>query len=81
MQLSDFNYDLPPELIAQHPLAQRSASRLLELGKSAGVGPECIDRSFTDIVQLIDSKDLLIFNDTRVIPARLVGRKETGGHV
>ncbi len=81
MQLSDFNYDLPPELIAQHPLPQRSASQLLELAHSADGRPECIDRSFTDIVQLIGSNDLLIFNDTRVIPARLFGQKETGGQV
>jgi len=81
MQLSDFNYDLPPELIAQHPLPQRSASRLLELAHSADGRPECIDRSFTDIVQLIGPNDLLIFNDTRVIPARLFGQKETGGQV
>ncbi len=81
MQLSDFNYDLPPELIAQHPLPQRSASRLLELAYSADGRSECIDRSFTDIVQLIGPNDLLIFNDTRVIPARLFGQKETGGQV
>ncbi len=81
MKLSDFNYDLPPELIAQHPLPQRSASRLLELGQAVDGGPECIDRSFTDIVQLIGPNDLLIFNDTRVIPARLFGQKETGGQV
>jgi S-adenosylmethionine:tRNA ribosyltransferase-isomerase len=81
MQLSDFNYDLPPELIAQHPLPQRSASRLLELAHSADGRSECIDRSFTDIVQLIGPNDLLIFNDTRVIPARLFGQKETGGQV
>ncbi len=81
MQLSDFNYDLPPELIAQHPLPQRSASRLLELVQTADGRPECIDRSFTDIVQLISPNDLLIFNDTRVIPARLFGQKETGGQV
>jgi len=81
MQLSDFNYDLPPELIAQHPLSQRSASRLLELAQAADGRPECIDRSFTDIVQLISPNDLLVFNNTRVIPARLFGQKETGGHV
>ena len=81
MQISDFNYDLPPELIAQHPLPQRSASRLLELAHSADGRSQCIDRSFTDIVQLIGPNDLLIFNDTRVIPARLFGQKETGGQV
>ena len=81
MQLSDFNYDLPPELIAQHPLAERSASRLLELAQTADGKPLCLDRSFSDIVQLINENDLLVFNDTRVIPARLFGQKETGGQV
>jgi len=81
MQLSDFNYDLPPELIAQHPLAERSASRLLELAHTADGKPLCLDRSFSDIVQLINENDLLVFNDTRVIPARLFGQKETGGQV
>lgn len=81
MQLSDFNYDLPPELIAQHPLAKRSASRLLELAQTAAGKPLCLDRSFTNIVQLIGENDLLVFNDTRVIPARLFGQKETGGQV
>lgn len=81
MQLSDFNYDLPAELIAQHPLPERSASRLLELDCVSDGKPKCIDRSFADIVQLISGNDLLIFNDTRVIPARLFGQKETGGQV
>ena len=81
MQLSDFNYDLPAELIAQHPLAERSASRLLELTQTDDGKLRCLDRSFNDIVQLIGKQDLLVFNDTRVIPARLFGQKETGGHV
>jgi S-adenosylmethionine:tRNA ribosyltransferase-isomerase len=81
MQLSDFDFDLPPELIAQHPLAQRSASRLLELSKTSDGNALCLDRVFADIVQLINPNDLLIFNDTRVIPARLFGQKDTGGRV
>jgi S-adenosylmethionine:tRNA ribosyltransferase-isomerase len=81
MQLSDFNYDLPAELIAQHPLAERSASRLLELTQTDDGKLRCLDRSFNDIVQLIGKQDLLVFNDTRVIPARLFGQKETGGHL
>ncbi len=81
MQLSDFNYDLPAELIAQHPLAERSASRLLELAQTDDGKLRCLDRSFNDIVQLIGKQDLLVFNDTRVIPALLFGQKETGGHV
>lgn len=81
MQLSDFNYDLPAELIAQHPLAERSASRLLELAQTDDGKLRCLDRSFNNIVQLIGKQDLLVFNDTRVIPARLFGQKETGGRV
>jgi len=76
MQLSDFNYDLPPELIAQHPLANRSDSRLLEVA-SNGIH----DRAFVDISQIARPGDLFIFNDTKVIPARLYGQKETGGQV
>ena len=77
MQLSDFNYDLPTELIAQHPLANRTDSRLLEV-KSHG---DLIDHQFKDILNLIRPGDLLVFNDTKVIPARLHGKKETGGIV
>jgi S-adenosylmethionine:tRNA ribosyltransferase-isomerase len=76
MQLSDFNYDLPPELIAQHPLANRSDSRLLEVAADG-----LHDRAFIDISQIAKPGDLFIFNDTKVIPARLHGQKETGGQV
>ena len=76
MQLSDFNYDLPPELIAQHPLANRSDSRLLEVAANG-----LHDRAFVDISQIAKPGDLFIFNDTKVIPARLYGQKETGGQV
>ena len=80
MQLSDFNYTLPPELIAQEALKERSASRLLHL--DAQINPaQLFDRQFTDITNLIDKDDLLVFNDTRVIPARLHGYKESGGKV
>jgi S-adenosylmethionine:tRNA ribosyltransferase-isomerase len=81
MQLSDFNYDLPPELIAQHPLANRTDSRLLELNIEGGNVAQLIDRQFPDILKLIKPGDLLVFNDTKVIPARLHGKKETGGNV
>ena len=81
MQLSDFNYDLPPELIAQHPLANRTDSRLLELNIEGGNVAELIDRQFPDILKLMKTGDLLVFNDTKVIPARLHGKKETGGIV
>ncbi|HVT34711.1 MAG TPA: tRNA preQ1(34) S-adenosylmethionine ribosyltransferase-isomerase QueA [Nevskiaceae bacterium] len=76
MQLSDFDYDLPPELIAQQPAAQRSASRLLHLD-AAGAH----DRMIRDLPQRLRPGDLLVFNDTRVIPARVHGRKESGGKV
>lgn len=77
MRLSDFNYNLPTELIAQHPLANRTDSRLLEV-KSNG---DLLDHQFKDILNLIKPGDLLVFNDTKVIPARLHGKKETGGIV
>jgi S-adenosylmethionine:tRNA ribosyltransferase-isomerase len=78
MLRSDFAYDLPEELIARHPAARRSDSRLLHLDGSSG---SIIDRQFTDLPLLLRSGDLLVLNDTRVIPARLHGRKQTGGHV
>jgi S-adenosylmethionine:tRNA ribosyltransferase-isomerase len=78
MNRSDFNYDLPPELIAQAPPAERSSSRLLVLDGSSG---RIDDRRFGDLPQLLDPRDLLVFNDTRVLPARLFGRKATGGQL
>src|SRR4051812_8843193 len=78
MKLEDFDYELPRELIAQLPLSERSASRLLHLDGTSGA---LADRSFTDIVELIAPEDLLILNDTRVIKARLQGRKKSGGKV
>lgn len=74
--LSDFDFDLPPELIAQVPLAERSASRLLDLS-----GTTLVDRHFTDLVDQLQPGDLLVFNDTRVIKARFFGVKQTGGKV
>ncbi len=76
MNRSDFNYTLPQELIAQHPLAQRTDSRLLCLNGDSG---EVSHRQFVDLPGLLSAKDLLVFNNTRVIPARLWGQKETGG--
>lgn len=81
MQLSDFNYELPPELIAQHPLANRTDSRLLEVQVNRENRAHLVDRQFKDILDLIRPGDLLVFNDTKVIPARLHGKKETGGNV
>ena len=81
MQLSDFNYELPADLIAQHPLANRTDSRLLEVKAEGDNHVQLIDRQFKDILNLIKPGDLLVFNDTKVIPARLHGKKETGGNV
>lgn len=78
MKKSDFNYDLPDVLIAQTPLPSRAASRLLCMDKVTG---ELADRQFAEFVELIQPNDLLVFNDTKVIPARLFGNKATGGKV
>lgn len=78
MQRRDFHFDLPDDLIARYPLKERSASRLLCLDGSSGA---LQDRQFTDLPGLLRPGDLLVFNDTRVIPARLLGRKESGGRV
>lgn len=78
MKKSDFNYLLPESLIAQRPLTNRNASRLLCLNLETG---QITDKQFTDFIDLINDKDLLIFNDTKVIPARLYGKKDSGGKV
>ncbi|MFL6619066.1 MAG: tRNA preQ1(34) S-adenosylmethionine ribosyltransferase-isomerase QueA [Povalibacter sp.] len=78
MRRSDFTYELPAELIAQRPAAQRTGSRLLHLDTMSGV---TADLQFTDFPSLLRANDLLIFNDTRVIPARVIGAKPTGGQV
>ena len=78
MRRTDFTYDLPPELIAQQPLAERSASRLLTLDGASGA---LADRQMRDLPELVAPGDLLVFNDTRVIPARLFAIKESGGKV
>ncbi|MBE7367320.1 tRNA preQ1(34) S-adenosylmethionine ribosyltransferase-isomerase QueA [Ramlibacter pallidus] len=72
--LGDFDFALPPELIAQHPAAERSASRLLD-----GTGETPVDRVFRDLPSLLRAGDLLVFNDTQVVKARLFGEKPTGG--
>jgi len=78
MQLSDFRFDLPPELIAQHPLPGRGDSRLLALDGSNGA---LRDWHFADLPALLRPGDLLVFNNTRVMRARLFGQKATGGRV
>ncbi|HMA90013.1 MAG TPA: tRNA preQ1(34) S-adenosylmethionine ribosyltransferase-isomerase QueA [Burkholderiales bacterium] len=78
MRVADFDYALPEELIAQRPAAERSGSRLLHLDGASGA---LQDLAFTDFPALIGACDVLVLNDTRVIKARLVGRKNTGGRV
>lgn len=79
MKTSDFYYDLPEELIAQHPLEDRSSSRLMVLDKTSG---KTLDMHFKDLPSLLRKGDVLVINNTRVIPARLIGaRKDTGSPV
>ena len=78
MRLSDFDYELPDELIAQHPAEQRSLSRMLHVD---GANGEIDDRQFLDLPSLLRAGDLLVFNNTRVMAARLHGQKDTGGKV
>ncbi len=76
MRVADFSFDLPDELIARYPMAQRNASRLLTLdGNSGALG----DKQFTDLLEMINPGDLMVFNNTRVIPARMFGQKASGG--
>ncbi len=78
MKKSDFYYNLPDALIAQFPLDQRDASRLLCMDRHTGA---IKDQYFTDIINLLNEDDLLVFNNTKVIPARLYGKKQTGGKI
>jgi S-adenosylmethionine:tRNA ribosyltransferase-isomerase len=77
VRVSEFDYELPAELIAQHPAPRRSASRLLHLDS----GGKLTDLTFSDLAELVDERDTLVLNDTRVIKARLFGRKPSGGQV
>ena len=72
--LSDFNFELPPQLIAQHPAAERSGSRLLD-----GSSSTMVNRIFRELPELLKAGDLLVFNDTKVIKARIFGEKASGG--
>ena len=74
--LSDFDFELPPELIAQHPAAERSASRLLDAREA-----ELVDRHFYELPEQLQAGDLLVFNDTQVIKARIFGEKSSGGKI
>jgi S-adenosylmethionine:tRNA ribosyltransferase-isomerase len=78
MRVSEFDYDLPPELIAQHPAPRRTASRLLHLDAANGA---LRDLAFADLPGLVDARDVVVLNDTRVVKARLAGRKPSGGKI
>ena len=78
MNLTDFQFDIPRELIAQHPTNERAASRLLVM---EGMSGELQDLQFSNLSSLLNPDDLLVFNNTKVIPARLLGKKESGGKV
>ena len=78
MKTADFAFELPAELIAQEPLPERSASRLLTVEANTAA---CSHLTFRDLPQLLTADDLLVFNNTRVIPARLFAQKQTGGRV
>ncbi len=77
-RLRSYNYDLPPELIAQQPMDRRDQSRLMAVNRSLG---RVLHRRFSDLPSFLEEGDLLVVNDTRVIPARLEGKKPTGGRV
>ena len=81
LTLNDFDYSLPPDLIAQAPLAQRSASRLLVVRAPVDGAEALLDSSFADLPALISPQDVLVFNDTRVIHARVHGTKASGGQI
>ena len=76
MRVADFTFELPDSLIARHPLAERRGSRLLTLD---GVSGALAHRQFTDLLEHLRPGDLMVFNNTRVIPARLFGQKASGG--
>ena len=78
MKTHDFWYDLPEELIAQTPLQQRDTSRLMMLDRSSG---KVQHRHFYDVIEYLQPGDCLVMNDSRVLPARLLGRRPTGGAV
>ena len=81
MKLSDFSYALPPHLIAQQALQDRTASRLLMVENTENDTASCQNKIFSDLIDFIQPDDLLVFNNTRVIPARLYGKKSTGGKI
>lgn len=81
LSVADYDYELPDEYIARYPLAERSASRLMYLPAQKGSNTAIQDRQFADLPELLESGDLIVFNDTKVMKARLFGQKDTGGKV
>ena len=79
MNVSDFDFDLPEELIAHYPMPERTQSRLLVVSPRGNQSPELQHKTFADVESLIKPGDVLVFNDTKVVPARLFGQKQTGG--
>lgn len=81
LSVADYDYELPDEYIARYPLAERSASRLMYLPAQQGDTTEVQDRQFAELPELLEAGDLIVFNDTKVMKARLFGQKDTGGKV
>ena len=81
LSVADYDYDLPDEYIARYPLAERSASRLMYLPAQKANTAVIQDRQFSDLPELLQAGDLIVFNDTKVMKARLFGQKDTGGKV
>ncbi len=79
MNVSDFDFELPDELIAHYPMPERANSRLLVVSPKAGEKPDLQHKVFSDIVSFVNPGDVLVFNDTKVVPARLFGHKASGG--
>lgn len=79
MNISDFDFDLPDELIAHYPMPERTQSRLLVVSPKGKQSPELEHKTFAEVESLINPGDVLVFNDTKVVPARLFGHKQTGG--
>ena len=78
MRVADFSFDLPEHLIARYPKADRTASRLMVMDGNSG---QIQDLGFVDVLDQLNPGDLLVFNNTRVIPARMFGRKTSGGKI
>jgi len=83
LSVDDYDYELPDSLIARYPLTQRSASKLLYVAKNKQENTDCqiLDKQFFELPDLLNTGDLIVFNDTKVMKARLFGQKDTGGKI